>query len=473
MYKAIRTVTAALALTTGAAVGAPALPAMGDVANDALTVAQERDVGRQMMAEVYRRLPLLEDPEATAYIQDLGRRLATHSDAPQLDYRFFIVDSPSINAFAMPGGYIGVNSGLIISARSESELAGVLAHEIAHVTQRHLARRVEAAQRMTVPNMALLLASILLSTQDAQAGGAAMAAATAGSIQQQLNYSRGFEHEADHLGIRMLAAAQFDPQGMPAFFDRLAQATRYQNRPPEYLSTHPVTESRVAEASNRAANLSGGRVFESDTFHYIQSRLRTLQQGGETVAAFRTEAADASKQDGHAARYGLALALTRERKYDEARAILEQLLKENGDHHSLLLAQARLERDAGNLSRSRSLYEQVLSLYPSSYPARIGYAEALLRDDLPDKAYWTLNRALPSSEPAVYWLLAKAASAAGIGAEPQLAMAEYYELRGDLDAALNQLQQVLNNPAASPHETARASARREQLQREMERLARE
>src|SRR5690606_11389253 len=201
------------ALILAASSAHAALPVMGEVASSALTRAQERDLGRQMMAEVWRRLPLLEDPEINAYLQDLGQRLATHSAAPELDYHFFILDIPSINAFAMPGGYIRVNAGLILAARSESELAGVLAHEIAHVTQRHLARRLESSQRITLQNAALLLAALLIGSQDPQAGTAAAAAGMAGSIQQQLNYSRAFEHEADNLGIRMLAAAGLDPHG--------------------------------------------------------------------------------------------------------------------------------------------------------------------------------------------------------------------------------------------------------------------
>lgn len=264
--KPLRSLAVALALLTGPALAAPALPAMGEVASDTLSRAQEREIGQRMMMEVRRRLPLLEDPEVNAYLQDLGQRLATHSQAPELDYHFFVVDLPAINAFAMPGGYIGVNAGLILSARSESELAGVLAHEIAHVTQRHIARGIEASQRASLQNAALLLAAILVGSQDSQAGTAAAAASMAGSIQQQLNYSRAFEHEADNLGIRMLAAAELDPNGMPTFFERLALATRYQGRPPEYLSTHPVTETRIAESSNRAASLTPSRIFESETF---------------------------------------------------------------------------------------------------------------------------------------------------------------------------------------------------------------
>lgn len=461
------------ALILAASSAHAALPVMGEVASSALTRAQERDLGRQLMAEVWRRLPVLEDPEINAYLQDLGQRLATHSDAPELDYHFFVLDVPSINAFAMPGGYIGVNAGLILSARSESELAGVLAHEIAHVTQRHLARRLEASQRLSLQNAALLLAAILIGTQDPQAGTAAAAAGMAGSIQQQLNYSRAFEHEADNLGIRMLAAANLDPQGMPDFFARLAQATRFQPRPPEYLSTHPVTEARIAESSSRAATMRPSQVFESTTFRYMQYRLQVLQAGPPRVEDFEALANHAGPDERHAARYGLALAHAAHRNHQQARSILSQLLREAGEEACLLLALARVEQDAGRLEESERLFQQAIALYPDHLPARLGLAELQLQANRPEQAYWTLQRALPTREPAVYWQLARAAAAAGRGKEPQLAMAEYYELRGDLDAALQQLQQILNDPAASPHDTARASSRKERLLRERERQLRQ
>jgi predicted Zn-dependent protease len=475
VLKPLRTLvlTLACALAAPLAAAQQPLPSLGDVASDALTRAQERELGRRMMTEVRRQLPLLDDPEVVAYIRDLGQRLATHSDAPEFDYRFFVVDSPSVNAFAMPGGYIGINSGLILAARSESELAGVLAHEIAHVTQRHIARQLQAAQRINLQSTALLLASILIGMQDPQAGSAAAVASMAGGVQQQLNYSRAYEHEADNLGIRMLAAAGLDPNGMPAFFERLAQSTRYQNRPPEYLMTHPVTDARIAESASRAGGTRPKGVFESEMFRYMQQRLRVLQAGEPQVAEFRAEAERASQVEKPAARYGLALALAANREYDQARGILEQLIRSEGEQPSLLSARARLEQDAGEHARSRQLYEQALKLFPSSQPLRIGYAELLLAMNQPAPAYWALNRALPTTEPTVYWLLAKAAAAAGMGAEPQLAMAEYYELRGDLDAALNQLQQVVDNPRAAAHEVARASARRDELQRALRRLAQE
>src|SRR5690606_16810094 len=261
----------------------------------------------------------------------------------------------------------------------------------------------------------------------------------AGSIQQQLNYSRAFEHEADNLGIRMLAAAELDPNGMPTFFERLALATRYQGRPPEYLSTHPATETRIAESSNRAASLTPSRTFESETFDYAQKRLEVLKAHPLRVEDFEAQVRRATASEKAVAQYGLALALTASRDYDRARSLLGKLLKDHGERPSLLLALARLEQDAGNLPRSRTLYEQALALYPGNGPARIGYAEALLRSGMPDKAYWTLSRAMPSSDPSLYWLLAKSASEAGMGSEPQLAMAEYHALRGDISAALVQL----------------------------------
>lgn len=472
--KRIATLLLALLLVLPGAPGlASQLPDMGDPSSQVLSPMQEREIGRQMMMEVRRRLPLLEDPEVVDYVRDLGARLASHSDQPTLDFEFFVIDDPTINAFAMPGGHIGVNAGLILAARRESELAGVLAHEISHVTQRHIARSVAAAERVSFRTVALLLTALIIGSQDPQAGSAAAMAGMAGSVQQQLNYSRAFEREADALGIRLLGSAGFDPDGMPRFFERLAQATRYSARPPEYLSTHPVTEARIAESEARASQARPKKVFESTGFGLTRAKLVVLKadQPSQAIAEFQAQLRSAGPQTALYARYGLALAHTANREYDKARPLLQELIKKQGEELAYLLALARLERAAGNPERALEYFEQAQSLYPDSYAARYYYAEALLEAGEPNQAYHILNRVMPTREPAAYWLLAKAASEAGLGAEPQLALAEYHYLRGDLGAALAQLHQVLESPGASPHEIARASVRKDELQRELAQLA--
>lgn len=455
-----------LCLLAATATAAPALPEIGTVAATTLSPSEERELGRQMMLELRRHLPLLEDPEIVNYIRDLGWRLATHSDMPSLQFEFFVVDHSAINAFAMPGGYIAVNAGLILNARSESELAGVLAHEIAHVTQRHIARRIAATERSSLQTLGMLLASVLIGSQDPRAGSALATAGMATSIQEQLNYSRSFEHEADRIGIRMLAAAELNPHGMPSFFGRLAQASRYYDRPPEYLSTHPATEARIAESAARADAYGRRRVFESEGFALMKTKLEALKAPpGEAKRLFEERLPQASGQARAAAEYGLALAQISAREFEPARARLEALLERRGNHPAYLLALGRLEHESGRLRASLARYEEALGLFPGHEPARIHYAETLIAAGESAKAYSVLSRALPSSDPRLYWLLAKAAADARRGVEPQLAMAEYYFLRNDLQAALIQLDQALASGRASAHESARAQARREELLR--------
>lgn len=468
--RALRIICLLLAATGSAAAGAqtPSLPEMGAAAGDTLSQLEERALGREMMAEVRRRLPLLDDAEIKAYVDDLGHRIASYGDHAGQRFEFFVIDHPAINAFAMPGGYIGVHTGLILSARDESELAAVLAHEIAHVTQRHIARGMAAAQRMSFRTAAMLLAAVLVSSLDPEAGSATAMAGMAGSVQQQLSFSREFEREADNLGIRMLAAAGFDPGGMPRFFDRLQQATRYQAQPPEYLSTHPVTQSRIAESQARAESLAAPERRERSQFDWVRNKLRVLKapQPAEAVAEMQ-----ARQGEDPADRYGLALALTSAGDYPKARELLNGLVSSDGERQAYLLALARLEQRAGDSRRALELHRQAQTLYPDSAAARQEYAQALVDAGRPQEAYRLLSRALPSSEPALYWLLARAASQAEIRAEPQLAMAEYYYLRGEYQAAYNQVQQVLADPATPPHQSARAAARKDELAREMERAA--
>jgi beta-barrel assembly-enhancing protease len=251
------------------------LPSMGDTAGQLISPEQEKQFGESFMRQIRRSGKLVQDPELNDYLQQLGYRLAAASDAPGYGFTFFLVDDPSINAFAGPGGYIGVHTGLLLAARNESELAGVLAHEIAHVTQRHLLRAYEAAQRMSLPTAAALLAAILIGSQDSQAGQAALVGLQAASAQYQINFTRANEHEADRVGIQTLVRSGIDPRGMPDFFERLHQQTRlYGNRLPEFLSTHPVTTSRIAETAARAEAHAGEGRRDSLGFQLARTSLQ-------------------------------------------------------------------------------------------------------------------------------------------------------------------------------------------------------
>jgi predicted Zn-dependent protease len=236
------------------------LPDIGSPASSVLSLDDEYRIGLQIVRQLRDEGQVIDDPESTEYLQALGSRIVAQATGDSAQrFQFFFVRDDTINAFALPGGFIGVNYGLVLATRNEAQLAGVLAHEIAHVTQRHIARRVRSQGRQSIATMAAILASILLGaatgSSDAAMGGISMAQGAA--MQQQINFTRANENEADRVGMGFLAAAGFDPYGMPDFFETMGRRTSLsagnRNLLPEILQSHPVTTNRIAESRSRAA----------------------------------------------------------------------------------------------------------------------------------------------------------------------------------------------------------------------------
>ncbi|WP_156774680.1 M48 family metalloprotease [Alkalilimnicola ehrlichii MLHE-1] len=446
------------------------LPDMGNPAAQVLSPSDEQAIGDELMRQLRQHLPLADDPEITAYIDELGQRLAAHSDMPGLRFTFFVVEDDNINAFAMPGGYIGINTGLLDAARSESELAAVMAHEIAHVTQRHIARHYASAQRLNLQTAAALLAAVLIGAYDPQAGSAAAMAGIGGTLQQQLSYSRGFEREADRVGLRILARSGLDPQGMPGFFERLLEASRYRERAPEYLSTHPLTENRITEARARADAYTVDAPLESGRFHVMQARQQVLAQGDarEAVQRFRARAEQTRGAEQIAARYGLALALIRDRQFDEAEALLSKLEADLSGQPAWLLARGRLQQRSGDPAQAAATLRKAQELFPGNRAAPTYLADALLDAGQPNEARQVLTRAVRDhpNHPELKRRLAEAANEAGRPVDAHLAMARYYHQLGDLNSALGQLREVEHHPQADYYQASRAAALKRDWQQE-------
>lgn len=444
------------------------LPSMGDTAGQLISPEQEKQFGESFMRQIRRSGKLVQEPELNDYLQQLGYQLAAASDAPGYGFTFFLVDDPSINAFAGPGGYIGVHTGLLLAARNESELAGVLAHEIAHVTQRHLLRAYEAAQRMSLPTAAALLAAILIGSQDGQAGQAALVGIQAASAQYQINFTRANEHEADRVGIQTLARAGIDPRGMPDFFERLHQQTRlYGSRLPEFLSTHPVTTNRIAETAARAEALAGQGRRDSLSFQLARARLQVdaSTQLRDLLADYQAR----SDQLGEAERFGYALALWRSGERDAAQRELVRLRQQNPDRLAYPLNLARLELERKRPDQALALYEELLDLNPGNVTVTRAYAAALLAQGQAGKARSLLAQLIQAGEarqPELYRLLAEAAGKAGKPRESHEATAEYYYLNGQTHAAIDQLELALKVPGMDFYDNARISARLHAFQNE-------
>ena len=267
----------ALALSVAAArAGGQDLPDLGDVSQATLTPLMERRMGETIMREVRSDRAYYEEPEATDYVNQLGNRLAARSADARQEFDFFLMQDPQINAFALPGGFIGVNTGLLFAAQSESEVAGVIAHEISHVTQRHIARMIAQEKQGTVTTLASIAAAILLSRVSSDAAQAAFMFGQASAVQGQLNFTRDNEREADRVGLQLLDKAGFDPRGMASFFERLQRATGvYETAAPSYLRTHPLTFERIADIQNRLQELPYRQIPDSVEFQLVRAKLRS------------------------------------------------------------------------------------------------------------------------------------------------------------------------------------------------------
>lgn len=422
------------------------LPDMGDPSAAALSPEQDRKLGEAFMREIRRSMTLLEDPEAKDYLQSLGSRLSAYGDDTGQHYNFFIVDEESINAFAGPGGNIGIHTGLFAATENESELAAVVAHEMAHVSQKHIARQIQRAENLSLPALAALLAAMVVAGKSGNAdlGQAALATVTATSAQMQINFTRNNEQEADSVGIQNLSGAGYDPHGMATFFERLQFSSRYYGKPPEFLSTHPVTRDRIAEAQQRAQRYDYRQVPDSLTYALVKARLHVLSEPDPRASLryYQRLIEGGQYQSEAALHYGLALAQGAVGDHAAARRELDALIAREGEHPMLLSARAHNELEAGNLADATRLYREALKVYPGNSALTLQYAEALIRAGDAEKARDLLrshSREQPD-EPEVFRLLARAHADLGEQARAYQAQAEYYFLSGDVLGAVQQLK---------------------------------
>lgn len=452
------------------AVDLDSLPDIGDSAGAVVSPREERAIGEAVLRAFRGYGVVLEDPELEVYIESVGYRLVAQSDAPTVDFNFFVVRDPAINAFATPGGFVGVHTGLLLASRSESELAAVLAHEVSHVTQRHGARAMEAASKLSIPTMAAMVGALLLGALNPEAGQAAVAAVSAGGQQFAIDFTRSNEYEADRVGINLLHRAGFDPYSMAAFFERLQQTTRYSDPQnyPVYLRTHPVTVDRIAESRSRAEQLDYRPQADSLAYHFARAKARVLTEPDprRAVRDFEQQLRTGQYPREDAARYGYALALTAANEFGRARAQLDQLLAEDGEQVAYLLAAARLESAERNYDAAVQAYDAVLRLYPYYRPAMLGQAEALLSGGRAEEAR-TLLRSYAghhATTPSYFKLLADAEGRGGSTVESHIALAEYYFASGESELAMEQLKIARHDPTVDRFQSQRIEARLSEIE---------
>jgi predicted Zn-dependent protease len=422
------------------------LPDIGDPTGTLMTPQQEAELGEAFYRNLHGQMEISQDPEVLDYIQSVGEKLAGNSDNPAQSFTFFVVSEPVINAFAGPGGYIGVNSGLILLSEEESELASVMAHEIAHVTQRHLYQTFQAASRLSIPTaLAMLGAALLGAKGGGQAGMAAMMAAQAASLQYQINFTRDNEAEADRVGMQILSKSEFDPRAMPAFFERMQQSTRFAgNRMPEFLMTHPVTVSRISDTRGRAEQFAYRQYPDSMAYRIIKAKLRVQTAPNPRAALdyFKAVSGQGTRVQQDVTAYGTALALMKSSRAEEAKPILQRLVMTYPNQSQFANALASAEMDTKNYAKASQLYDMALQRFPGNRALTLNYARALLMTRKAQPALKLLHgysRHLKPT-PEVYELMAQAYNQTGNDAESHRYVAESYYASGQTRAAILQLK---------------------------------
>lgn len=424
--------------------GAQNLPDLGDVSQAVFSPGIERRLGESIMERVRADRSYLDDPVATDYLNALGNRLVAASPDPRQGFEFFLMQDVTVNAFALPGGFIGVHTGLILTSQTESELAGVLAHEVAHVTQRHIARMIAGQEKSQLAALAALAIGILAARSSSQLGQAVITGTQAAAIQSQLDFSREHEREADRIGVQILEKGGFDVGAMPVFMDRLQRATRvYENNAPAYLRTHPITSERIADLQNRTESIAYRQISDSLEFQIVRARLRANGDEPRQAVTFFEQALKERRFINEAAtRYGLALASMRARDLKRARQELAAVERMTSNEPAVAALRGQLLSAAGDAKAVLAHYAVALKSFPRYRALVYDYADALIANQRPDEAL-TLIEAQLRHTPAdsrLYAMQARSYAALGKRLLQHKAQAEAYARQGQLGAAVEQLQ---------------------------------
>lgn len=451
------------------------IPQLGDVTALELSPRVERRLGEAIMMDGRRDPTYIDDPAINQYLTDMGAELASHGTGLESVYVFAIRD-PTVNAFAMPGGFIGIHSGLIVGARTESELAGVLAHEIAHVSQRHVARQLAQQSQGSMLLLGTMLAA--LAAAAAGAGGLAQGAAAFGQaavVNSQLSFSRDAEREADRIGLTMLRASGYNPAGMASMFERLSQSARFNTGTgPSYASTHPMSIERMSDMQNRTREAGPGKRRESASFWFVRAKLMSLQAGFsravEPIAIMRGEAASQQGARKAAAYYGVALALLQSKDLAGARAAVRDAQAVGVDDPMLAQLEIDLASQESGSAAALQLAQAAVAQWPRHRGLALTQARLLQRSGRDQDAVAFLEEQVkrwPTEEPVLYRMLAESHARLGNSVDEKRNMAEYYVLTGALLAAVGQLQQA-RNATRDFYEQSMLDARIAEIQRRVE-----
>ncbi|EED36017.1 molybdopterin converting factor, subunit 1 [Luminiphilus syltensis NOR5-1B] len=446
------------------------IPNLGESSTSLFSADFEYEIGRTWLKVFRRQAPTIDDPLLYSYLENLVFELVNHSELQDRRIDLVIVDNPTINAFAVPGGVIGVHNGLFEYAQTEDEFATVIAHEIAHLSQRHFSRRVELGQKQQPLNIAGLIAGLVLAaTVGGDAGMAALSTTQAAIQNSQLRYSRANEAEADRIGMQTLTAAGMDPYAAPQMFERMFSASRYSsgNRVPEFLRTHPLSEKRIADTRARA--LQHPRTIRpvSLDFQLMRARVKNhfARTPAEAVAMFNDEL-EGKQVSREANIYGLALALTDAGRADEAALALDGIWSGDPDRIEYVIADAEIELARGNPRKATEKLNQRLKLSPGNHPLTMAYAHALQQagdSHVAEQVLVEQSRRKPT-DPGLWYLLAEVQGLAGNIVGLHRSRAEYFILNGSFNQAKQQLTYALKLSKDNFTRSAKINERLEQVQ---------
>jgi predicted Zn-dependent protease len=465
-------ILSSLTVTPARAAGYDTLPDLGSSSATIISAREEQMVGDDFIRRSQQHLDFVNDPELLIYINEVGNRVAEASNHPEQSFNFYLIDDNSLNAFAVPGGHIAVHTGLLLEAENEDQLASVLSHEVAHVTQHHIARGMEKSKGNMITTLASVLAAAALG---GQAATAALIYANASAMEKRLTYSREFEREADSIGIRTLYAAGYSPDEMSGFFRALQRWSRIkESGAPEFLRSHPLTVSRISESAARTENYPDVPLADQTNFKYASAKIRAMYAKNipSELAQIEAEIEETENAPPADLRFSYALILMRANKYDQARSEIAELIYQFPDHVGYKLAQSDIELEAQNydlglaqlaeirenLSEEWSHYEQTVDMY---------YANSLVLTEHFSEAIPVLRKSIRRTpdEPLFHILLARAYGESGNNFKAYQSRGEYHYLSGNLGFAQAQFREAATL-ATSYYDKASIQARLEDIRRQ-------
>jgi len=447
------------------------LPVLGDTSSAMISPVQEKILGQRVLKAYRAQVPTSSDPLVIDYLEGLINRLLPYSQLDEKRIDLVVVKNDTLNAFAVPGGVMGIHTGVFNYAKSENQLAAIISHEMGHLSQRHYARHLEQQKNSMMPMIAGMLAGLVLAANSNGDGGmAAIMASQAAAEAAALRFSRENEQEADRIGMQTMLDAKLDPYAASDMFEEMLHATRSSRRPPEYLLTHPVTERRVADARNRAMSYPRKAYTDNLEFQLMRSRIRfELEETPQTaIKRFKNEL-DGDNTSPDASRYGLALAYSSAGQFDAARTTLKPLLEKDPTRITYLIMSADIDVAAERYKPALDLLSTQLALYPESYPLNIRYAEASMKAGRYKEAAELLEKysRKRKNDDYLWYLLAEVDGLNGDILGVHEARAEYFIANGVYDKAMAHLRNAIKLAKGNFQRTSILEERLKYVEHEM------